>query len=380
MRTIMSLLVLSSMVAGNLAGAAEGVLEKRSPIPAYRYFIATGIDFRRCAYPYCGGFFVKEINRHLSSCADLKEPKRRKECHAVVVDWTKLGLDNIQDLKRDFGDGRLLLRAKLVLRPDFFGNRVKTLVVWDAWAGVTGIGLDRKDRAFIASPTGIVCVTQPCPTLRWRKLNTRKRGPLHDLDLLASRADPDQIGAGLAQLKRGGLIVAGKFQRFTGPAGDGRRLLASEFYIPAADFYVQPQACGGFTVPNSRCDEGYFCDQPARACFNADDRPGICVRKPEVCTKEYDPVCSCNGVTYANDCLRQMAGAPLSHRGACEGEICGNNVCAEGTYCCNRSCGICAPDGGACIDVVCAVPDLSPLVPPPAITLEPVPLVDLIQR
>ncbi|KLU85505.1 hypothetical protein MAPG_04528 [Magnaporthiopsis poae ATCC 64411] len=32
---------------------------------------------------------------------------------------------------------------------------------------------------------------------------------------------------------------------------------------------------------------------------------------------------------------------------------CGKNKCAKGNYCCNHSCGICAPAGGACIQLFC---------------------------
>ncbi|MFO0669534.1 MAG: hypothetical protein U0235_07900 [Polyangiaceae bacterium] len=33
---------------------------------------------------------------------------------------------------------------------------------------------------------------------------------------------------------------------------------------------------------------------------------------------------------------------------------CGANTCGAGQYCCNESCGICAPMGAACIQMVCA--------------------------
>lgn len=33
---------------------------------------------------------------------------------------------------------------------------------------------------------------------------------------------------------------------------------------------------------------------------------------------------------------------------------CGANTCGPGTFCCNRSCGICAPLGGFCTQQVCA--------------------------
>lgn len=34
-------------------------------------------------------------------------------------------------------------------------------------------------------------------------------------------------------------------------------------------------------------------------------------------------------------------------------ETCGNTVCPAGQTCCNASCGICAPPGGACIQIAC---------------------------
>ena len=37
----------------------------------------------------------------------------------------------------------------------------------------------------------------------------------------------------------------------------------------------------------------------------------------------------------------------------CGGEPCGDTVCGAGEYCCNASCGICAPIGGACIQIAC---------------------------
>lgn len=36
------------------------------------------------------------------------------------------------------------------------------------------------------------------------------------------------------------------------------------------------------------------------------------------------------------------------------GVPCGNKVCGPGTFCCNASCGICAPLGGFCIQIACA--------------------------
>ena len=36
------------------------------------------------------------------------------------------------------------------------------------------------------------------------------------------------------------------------------------------------------------------------------------------------------------------------------GEPCGDNHCRGSSYCCNESCGICAPEGGACLQIACS--------------------------
>ena len=53
------------------------------------YFIVTRIDARKCAYPLCGGYFVKAVNSPLTRCADGKLAKEwrkvRVKGHADAV-------------------------------------------------------------------------------------------------------------------------------------------------------------------------------------------------------------------------------------------------------------------------------------------------------
>ncbi|MFT3921666.1 MAG: hypothetical protein QM778_03950 [Myxococcales bacterium] len=81
-----------------------------------------------------------------------------------------------------------------------------------------------------------------------------------------------------------------------------------------------------------------------------------------VCQSECQNPCltaKCNKSTHCEAKEVQCIKAPCCPVAACvsntgPSKACGDNTCSAGTYCCNESCGTCAPIGGACTQQICS--------------------------
>jgi hypothetical protein len=102
--------------------------------------------------------------------------------------------------------------------------------------------------------------------------------------------------------------------------------------------------CGGFA--GKPCPGSGSChDDPTDSCDPANggaDCGGLCVcKQPAACPPDRvwdDSPAVC-------DCVKVPAG-----------EACGSKTCGDGEFCCNKSCSVCAPTGGACDSKACVAP------------------------
>ncbi len=217
---------------------AKGIVDSRAfdgPLMEYQFVAKTARsqvftarpDYRKCAAPLCGGYFVKLVNKKLTQCAD---GSLQEECYVASV---------------VYGNGPVNAGAIS------FANRTPLLLIGailpkaDTTAGVLGVFLAKDAYRSATQNTaigsfygvtnnGIVCITSPCFSFDEELLNTANRiTKLSDVNLEMSGASPEDIAWAHQLLANGAtLYAAGRNQKYQGFTGIGVRLVAQQFYLP----------------------------------------------------------------------------------------------------------------------------------------------------
>lgn len=201
----------------------------------YTFYTVTR-DMRRCASPYCGGYWIKRVNASNTKCFD---GRYADQCYVPTLDNTRLGLGEAALAKVDgainsaFSHGPVLLRGVFTRKVwegvGTFGEFRAT----EAWLG-QGANLPTGPFA-MAEDTGVRCFTFPCNSIREKKLNSSASAYLAEIGWDASGADEETIGTAATKLVDDAVIISGERYTVTGPGGRGKARTAEQFYFRAVD-------------------------------------------------------------------------------------------------------------------------------------------------
>jgi hypothetical protein len=204
------------------------VTVKNQEFPQWGYYMVRK-DFRKCASPICGGYFVKLVNLKATPCLD---GVFREECYVSAIDWSSLKVSPYELIKIQNDNGsRVILRSNIVpvTFPGFgeFGNlRVKEAFYAATNAPAKGTFVAIKDN-------GIRCITTPCFSTDKLVLNKPKISPVSSIDLNQAGATQKQLDAATSEIFGQGLIAVGKTEvvENVDPTKRDTKFVATQFYL-----------------------------------------------------------------------------------------------------------------------------------------------------
>ena len=216
---------------------AKGKVDSRAfdgPLVEYTFvatqdasaFFTARPDYRRCAAPLCGGYFVKAVNKKLTQCAN---GAWQKECYVASIIY---GNGTVGHRGSVGNTTPLLLIGSIEQRYSIDFHNLGLFVAKAAFRSATDKTATNK--FYGLTNNGIVCITTPCFSFDQVLLNSTNRiTQLSDINLEMSGATPDDIAEASLLLANGeALYAAGVNKKYRDFAGIGVRFVAQQFYLP----------------------------------------------------------------------------------------------------------------------------------------------------
>ena len=206
--------------------------EKADATHTYTYYTVVR-DMRRCASPFCGGYWVERVNRTTTRCGDGTYAER---CYVADADWARLGLEEpaLDAVQGAASGNKLVVRATVVQKS--WGADIGRLGNLRPTEAYVGKGPNAPEGVFVkVEETGVRCWAAPCPFFKEYKLNGSGTVSLAEIGWDDSGAADDVVGKAIEAIFAHDLIIAGDRFTVTGPAGTGKARTATQFYIRARD-------------------------------------------------------------------------------------------------------------------------------------------------
>jgi hypothetical protein len=197
-------------------------------------------DYRRCIFPYCGGWWLTKVNSYsLTAEADVLDssiiPTPSDPIYVVEIDYAALGLskDEIYEFERNIYNGRAFIRGELKpytgIKSGWGWQNLRNLAATGTW-------LAANDNAAIGpylnvKSTGIVCITTPCPYYKANVLNSSYSTEVHELNFERANLTNEQMALAWRALSQNGLIMTGVGFVSQGQVGTGLGIAATRVFF-----------------------------------------------------------------------------------------------------------------------------------------------------
>jgi hypothetical protein len=208
-------------------------------------------DMRECVSPVCGGFFVKQVNKKFTICAD---GSYQNECYVSGISWATKDAPPLSHV------GNLLIQGAIAKKyfPPF--GSLGVFKVNAAYKAATNKILNTAVLFAGLQQNGLVCITTPCFSYDEYILNSSKTRMISGVNLKTTGATEKQLASAYERLANGKLLIAAGYNRqINKPFGLGITFEAKEFYLPVKK-------------PTGICPDGYIsnggqCVTPTIGCI-----------------------------------------------------------------------------------------------------------------
>lgn len=227
----------------------KGIIDSRAfdgPLVEYRFvadvddtgFYTARPDFRKCAFPFCGGYFIRAVNQRSMQCAD---GSIQRECYVAELIYGDGPIEASYSL---VNETPLLVRGHQGKKD--YGNKVPMGVFYADAAYRSATRITATQSFYGIENNGILCITTPCFSYDSVLLNTERSLNLSEVNLETSGATPSDIELAQQLLANGQVLyAAGVNRKYQGFAGIGVAFIAQQFYLPLKRSSVCPDDPAG---------------------------------------------------------------------------------------------------------------------------------------
>ncbi|RZA07720.1 MAG: hypothetical protein EOO68_03010 [Moraxellaceae bacterium] len=194
-------------------------------------------DYRKCAFPMCGGWYLTPVNQYSVQLESSDEAYEQSlivpnTIYIASINYKPLNLtpDQIQKLENNMRTGQALLHGAIRAPLTAVSPApVKTFVAQAAW---TSPNKNEPVGPYLkVASSGIVCITTPCPYYKAELINSSFSTTFDELVFGKADLDREQEALAWHAVATKGLVITGVKYESQGQTGTGTGISATKVFF-----------------------------------------------------------------------------------------------------------------------------------------------------